>query len=221
MKTLPLWSCFLFVFASISYGFNPNRGCPDYPEKFHVDPTQLDTVFKEIDEHLSNVVESNNLPGFIVTVVYDQTQLWTSGYGKANYFNDSSRAPNGDDLLRVASNSKVFTDLFMYYLRDKGILNLDDPVSKYLTNFTILSPYKTTRPITLRQLASHTSGLPREVPYPCSYSQFRTLYIILLYFEISLHQLKIKYIYYIRNVIILARTTRKHQLSDHCYFLHA
>jgi len=41
---------------------------------------------------------------------------------------------------------------------------LDDPVTKYVPNFKVKNPYTTKRPITLRELGSHTSGLQREVP---------------------------------------------------------
>jgi CubicO group peptidase (beta-lactamase class C family) len=46
-------------------------------------------------------------------------------------------------------------------LRDNGAINLDDPVDKYMVGFSVKSPYKTKRKITLRELASHTSGLQR------------------------------------------------------------
>lgn len=80
--------------------------------------------------------------------------------------------------IRIASITKVFTSLFLYRLRDLGIVNLDDPVDRYLPNvhnfihfahfqFSVRSTFQSTRPITLRNLASHTSGLQREVfPHP-------------------------------------------------------
>ena len=46
------------------------------------------------------------------------------------------------------------------------MVDLDDAVDKYTTAFSVLNPYNTKHPITLRELASHTSGLPRE--NPCS-----------------------------------------------------
>lgn len=48
-------------------------------------------------------------------------------------------------------------------LRDAGIVELDDPLTDYLPEFSVLDPFNTNRPITLRQLGSHTSGLQREV----------------------------------------------------------
>ncbi len=55
-----------------------------------------------------------------------------------------------------------------FALRDAGAINLDDPVTKYLPGFSVLSAgWRTRARITLRDLASHTSGLPREIPFPC------------------------------------------------------
>ena len=67
---------------------------------------------------------------------------------------------------RIASISKVFTDLMMYQLRDLGILpSLDDDITKYDHQFSVLNPFgKTKRGITFRQLSSHMSGLPRNPP---------------------------------------------------------
>jgi len=58
----------------------------------------------------------------------------------------------------------VFTALLMFQMRDAGILSVDDPVAKWMPGFSVRQTYETARPITLRQLASHTAGLPRETP---------------------------------------------------------
>lgn len=52
----------------------------------------------------------------------------------------------------------------LYELRDAGIVSMDDYVDKYMTNFSVLSTFPSQRRPTLRQLASHTSGLQCEVP---------------------------------------------------------
>jgi len=49
-------------------------------------------------------------------------------------------------------------------LRDAGKVSLDDPVSKYLPSFRITSRFPDSPPITLLQIATHTSGFPREAP---------------------------------------------------------
>ena len=61
--------------------------------------------------------------------------------GRLIYFNSSGTAresePFGaDTIIRVASNTKLFTSLAAYKLRDEGKLSLDDPVSKWLPDFS-------------------------------------------------------------------------------------
>jgi CubicO group peptidase (beta-lactamase class C family) len=69
-----------------------------------------------------------------------------------------------DTIVRIASNTKLFTTLAAYRLRDQGKLSLDDPVSKWIPGFAVKTPYSSKRPLCLRSLATHTSGLVREVP---------------------------------------------------------
>jgi CubicO group peptidase (beta-lactamase class C family) len=45
-----------------------------------------------------------------------------------------------DTIVRIASNTKLFTTLAAYRLRDQGKLSLDDAVTKYIPNFRVKSP---------------------------------------------------------------------------------
>jgi CubicO group peptidase (beta-lactamase class C family) len=56
------------------------------------------------------------------------------------------------DIFELASVSKQFTAMIIMMLKEKGLLNYDDSVSKYLQ-----IPYKG---MTIRNLLTHTSGLP-------------------------------------------------------------
>jgi D-alanyl-D-alanine carboxypeptidase len=69
-----------------------------------------------------------------------------------------------DTRFRIASISKTFTATAILQLRDAGKLKLDDPVSQYLDWFDL--GYDGAPPITLRQLLTHTSGLPRDATTP-------------------------------------------------------
>jgi CubicO group peptidase (beta-lactamase class C family) len=80
--------------------------------------------------------------------------------GKANfkksfgYANFENKILNTDStLFPLASISKTFTSVAVLQLKEKGKLKLDDPFIKYFPDF----PFAT---ITIRQLLSHTSGLP-------------------------------------------------------------
>src|SRR5207248_9383296 len=58
--------------------------------------------------------------------------------------------------------SKLFTDVAIMQFVEQGKLDLDAPVTKYLPDFKPKNPFD--KPITLRQLMTHRSGLVRESP---------------------------------------------------------
>ena len=62
----------------------------------------------------------------------------------------------------MASHSKLFTATAIMQLREQGKVRLDDPVSKYLPWFKMKPAGDDDGPITIEQLLTHRSGLPRE-----------------------------------------------------------
>ena len=66
--------------------------------------------------------------GRISTIVYDQTTLWSGGFGLRNGSDPRhSSAPGRAHLVRTTSIIKVFTDMLAYKLCDAGTVSLDDP----------------------------------------------------------------------------------------------
>jgi D-alanyl-D-alanine-carboxypeptidase/D-alanyl-D-alanine-endopeptidase len=70
------------------------------------------------------------------------------------------RVPDGDTLFELGSITKVFTSLLLAIAVERGEVALDDPLVKHLPPGRT-APSVDGRPITLRDLATHTSGLPR------------------------------------------------------------
>jgi CubicO group peptidase (beta-lactamase class C family) len=121
--------------------------------------------------HTDLQVLDNNVSGLVVTVVYDQQTLWTKGYGTSNPFSHPRGAPpDGSQLVRVASITKTFTSMLAFVMRDSGVVGLDEDVRTHVPTFDVQSPYAVENVTTLRQLASHTSGLPRDLGFPCGFN---------------------------------------------------
>ncbi|MGA8368478.1 MAG: serine hydrolase [Candidatus Acidiferrales bacterium] len=70
------------------------------------------------------------------------------------------RPLNGDTTFEIGSATKVFTSLLLADMVQRGEVALDDPVAKYLPP-GVTMPERNGRSITLLDLATHTSGLPR------------------------------------------------------------
>jgi CubicO group peptidase (beta-lactamase class C family)/D-alanyl-D-alanine dipeptidase len=113
-----------------------------------------------LDQFISHEVADKRLPALSIALVNDQKIVWARGYG----FTDTARTKlaTAETVYRVASVSKLFTDLAVMQLVEKGKLDLDAPVRKYLPDFKPINPFD--QPITLRRLMSHRSGLVREPP---------------------------------------------------------
>ena len=79
----------------------------------------------------------------------------------------ASNAPvTPDTVFRIASMTKSFTVLAILKLRDEGKLSLEDPVSKWLPEFARMElPTRDTAPLRIRQLLSHSAGLPEDNPW--------------------------------------------------------
>lgn len=80
------------------------------------------------------------------------------GYGKAK--DNSNLQPHENTLYEIGSITKVFTSIILADMVDKGEIKLDDPISKFLPT-TVTVPKQHGKEITLLDLATHTSGLPR------------------------------------------------------------
>lgn len=93
-------------------------------------------------------------------VTFDKAQIRASGAsGLAD--RSSGRAMTVDDPARVASVSKIVTALTVMRLVEAGRIDLDEDVSARL-GWTLRNPAFSDRPITLRQLLSHTSSVQDE-----------------------------------------------------------
>jgi CubicO group peptidase (beta-lactamase class C family) len=115
-----------------------------------------------IEARLRNLLHDKGIPGMSAAVVYDQDILWAKGMGFADREKNAAASPQ--TVYRCASITKLFTATMLMQLRDAGKVALDDPVSKYVPEFRIRSRFADSPLVTLLQLATHTSGLPREAP---------------------------------------------------------
>lgn len=124
---------------------------------------------KGLAECLKPFVESHTLAGAVILAASKDKVLDLEAVGWADVA--AKRPMRTDSLFWIASMSKPLTATAVMMLVDEGKVNLDDPVEKYLPEFRgqivaaeedadhILLK-KPARPITVRDVLSHTSGLP-------------------------------------------------------------
>ncbi|HUS05645.1 MAG TPA: serine hydrolase domain-containing protein [Bryobacteraceae bacterium] len=138
-----------------------------YPPPRFADPERigkLESALPEIDQIFRRYAADRKIPGMVWGVVIDGR---LAHVGSAGVRDRSSKAPATDNTaFRIASMTKSFTSLAILKLRDEGKLSLDDLVSKWLPEFARMElPTQDTAPLRIRQLLSHSAGLPEDNPW--------------------------------------------------------
>lgn len=111
-----------------------------------------------IQKQLENMLEMHKVPSVSVTVYHKgQYQHFTAGYKDL----ENKSLPDKDTLYAIGSCTKSFTAGAIAILCDRGLLELDAPVRRYIPEFEMYDPYVSTN-LTIRDMLCHRCGLPRH-----------------------------------------------------------
>lgn len=121
-----------------------------------VEPKDIENLKPKVDSLVSPVIDGGWCPGIVVGVIYKgKTQVW--GYGKTVLKGD--KTPDGDTEFETGSITKLFTQLLLLDMVQKGQMGLDDLAQEYLPS-SVKLPTKDGKQITILDLVNHQSGLP-------------------------------------------------------------
>jgi CubicO group peptidase (beta-lactamase class C family) len=99
----------------------------------------------------------SRIVGCVVLVHREGQPIYARAAGYAD--REAKRAVAETEIFRLASCTKPIVATAALVMLDRGLLSLDDPVTKYLPFFAPKSPDGSVRPILIRQLLTHTSGI--------------------------------------------------------------
>jgi CubicO group peptidase (beta-lactamase class C family) len=105
--------------------------------------------YQKVDSIISNLASNNKFSG-VVLIAENGKVKYNKAVGYIDYANH--KPLNKYSIFELASVSKQFTAMTIMMVKEKGLLRYDDLVEKYIN-----IPYKG---MTIRQLLTHTSGLP-------------------------------------------------------------
>jgi CubicO group peptidase (beta-lactamase class C family) len=147
---------------------NAGEGLFDKPAGARLSPAKL----KRIDGFLRSEIDAGKIPGAVLEIRQRGKIVYRKFFGVQDL---SSRRPMSDGtIFRLHSLTKPITSTAAMMLIDQGKLRLDDPLSNYIPAFTdakvgvettaddgrkILELARLKRPITIRDLLRHTSGM--------------------------------------------------------------
>ena len=122
-----------------------------------------------IDAMIMEAVEDAQIPGAVALVARNGKIVYYKAFGMAD--NESGRSLERDDIFRIASQTKAITSTAVMMLWEEAKFRLDDPISKFIPAFADAQVLDTLyadgtyltkpadKPITIRHLLSHTSGI--------------------------------------------------------------
>jgi len=153
-------SLLLYVFSS---GSEVIKSMTSHKEKSHphyilnVDSLKIDAGDKtrKMDLYFRSLCTSAKFNGNVL-IAENGKIIYANSYGFANFKTRDSLSLQS--TFQLASASKPITATAILMLKDRALLQLDDPISKYIENF----PYEN---VTIRMLLSHKSGLPNYMHF--------------------------------------------------------
>jgi CubicO group peptidase (beta-lactamase class C family) len=151
--------CFWFILLSILIGLLAAllSGNLELNRSLSVDVPLHD--FKTyMNERIPTLMKQYGIPGCSIALVKDSEVVWAKAYGYAD--TASGRALSVDTPMSVQSITKSVTAWGVMRLAEKGLIDLDAPVSQYLRSWQFPQSEYPTDKISSRHLLNHTAGMP-------------------------------------------------------------
>jgi CubicO group peptidase (beta-lactamase class C family) len=113
--------------------------------------------FDAFKEFYERSLRDNGIVGSSFVFLKNGRVISSDYYGSANL--EKNQRVDENTIYHWASNTKPFTGIAIMQLRDRGLLKLDDPVTKYLPELrAVHNPYGSMDEITIRHLMTHSAG---------------------------------------------------------------
>lgn len=112
---------------------------------------------EKLNEKIQTLIQEQKLSGAVWTVVNGEGEFKTDAFGYKNM--TTKEKLDSTHKMLVGSIAKTVIAAGFLRMATLGIINLDDPIRKFLPNIPIKNKWEDTHPITIRHLLDHTSGL--------------------------------------------------------------
>lgn len=111
-----------------------------------------------IDKYIKSKMQEKNIPGLQLAIVKNNKIIKTGSYGIAN-IEDSIRV-DSKTTFAINSMTKAFTGVAIMQLVEEGKIALENPISQYIDSLP-----DNWKNVTVKQILTHTSGLPNMMDY--------------------------------------------------------
>lgn len=114
-----------------------------------------------ISQWLEQRRQDSGVVGLSAALVVDGKVVWKEGFGYADKAAGIAMTPQTQ--IGIGSVTKTFTALAAMQLHEQGVIDIDQPLSRYLPEFHMHTHGEDLNQVTLKRLITHSSGVPTDV----------------------------------------------------------
>ncbi|MEJ2637543.1 MAG: serine hydrolase [Calditrichia bacterium] len=118
-------------------------------------------MIKEYENLINKKMESDNIIGVSAAIIVHDSVIWKSGFGYADIENQVPMTEN--TVVNIASVTKTFTALAIMQLQDKGLLDINQPLNRYLPRFHPKTRGEDLEQLTVKSVITHSSGIQTDI----------------------------------------------------------
>ena len=150
-------SCTLLLLLLVAPLAACSGGGADPPAPYANTITQMTASIEK------QLADSGATGGVAIALVDDQKVVWAKSFGYADAGARTLATP--DTAYRICSVTKTFTGTMVMQLSDQGLLDIGDPLTRFIPTFSIQPPlgFPAGGPITIRSILTHHSGIPGDI----------------------------------------------------------
>ena len=114
-------------------------------------------LISELNKKIPKLIKRYKGAGISIALIRNGKTFWSEGYGYADIGKDIRASAK--TIYQAASLSKPVTAMAVIKMAEDGLINLDDPVNKYLKRWQLPMSGFDNNEVTIRRVLSHTAGL--------------------------------------------------------------
>ena len=137
--------CLIFPFVVVNAQNNP----------------KYSTLIKECDDYIIQNMTLQNVVGVSAAIIINDSVIWKNGYGFADLENKIPMTAN--TVVNIGSITKTFTALALMQLQEKRLLDINQPLNKYLPQFKPLTRNEDLKQLTVKSVITHCSGIQSDI----------------------------------------------------------
>jgi CubicO group peptidase (beta-lactamase class C family) len=118
-------------------------------------------IISSADNFFITKMDSTNVVGLSAAIIVNDSMIWSNGFGYSDKKNKVQMTVN--TIVNIGSITKTITSLSVMQLQEKGLLDINQPLTTYLPEFKPKTRGIKLGRVTIKSMLTHTSGIQSDI----------------------------------------------------------